>query len=466
MSLEPKSYDLRHSFFFHIHDQNIITSKVVVAPALLSNMKLRPAILVVAGILLLIYSVQLFQGLKFTTTIISPTFDIASIRKALGDAVDSDGMLVNRVLDLGTHQIFGVSEFTKLSYRRKGVGFMDITDHLEFYANQEKRDSPDTQQQDVNMFPVDVNYTSQVENLIKTISIDRMKKSLAKLTSFHNRYYKSHYGFEASMWIHDQAQAIAQRANEMHGLSGGSREIYVRAFEHKWAQRSIIATIPGMGVRSKTDDHRIILSTHLDSANFFFPAIIAAPGADDNGSGTVTLLEVFQALCEGGFAGLNHVEFHWYSGEESGLLGSQDVMTSYSKRGIDVKALFHQDVTGYTPPAPVNNVDDSAAHLGTQVGVFSDFTDPALTHFLKKVVTAYTALTVVEQKCGYACSDHASATRVGYPACVMIEGPLKNTNPWMHIVGDTVDKINWSHMKEHGKVSLGMAVELSMSPFS
>lgn len=466
MSVKPKSYDLRHSYFFHIHDQNTITSKVVVAPAQLSTMISRPAnILVVVGILLLIYSVHLFQGLAITTTITSSAFDIASIRKALGEVVDSDGMLVNRVLDLGSHQILGASESTKLSYRRKGVGFMDITDHLEFYASQEKRAIPGTQHQD-SKFPVDVNYTSQVEDLIKTISIDRMKKSLTKLTSFHNRYYKSHHGFEASMWIYDQAQVIAQRANEMHELSGGAREIYVKAVEHKWAQRSIIATIPSKGVHSKTEGHRIILSTHLDSANFFFPTIMAAPGADDNGSGTVTLLEVFQALSEEGFAGRNHVEFHWYSGEEGGLLGSQDVMTSYSKHGIAVKALFHQDVTGYTPPEPVTNLADGDDHPGSQFGVFSDFTDPALTEFLKTVVSAYTALTVVEQKCGYACSDHASATRVGYPACAMIEGPLKNTSPWMHTVGDTVDRINWSHMREHCKVSLGMAVELSMWPFS
>lgn len=68
--------------------------------------------------------------------------------------------------------------------------------------------------------------------------------------------------------------------------------------------------------------------------------ILRAPGADDDGSGTVTILEVFRALVGVGFRPPRPVEFHWYSAEEGGLLGSQAVAQTYEKRKVDVLAMI------------------------------------------------------------------------------------------------------------------------------
>lgn len=76
-----------------------------------------------------------------------------------------------------------------------------------------------------------------------------------------------------------------------------------------------------------------------------------APGADDDGSGTVTILEVLReflgskSLVEG--KAKNTVELHWYAGEEGGLLGSQAIFSVYEKTGRDVKAMLQQDMTGF-----------------------------------------------------------------------------------------------------------------------
>jgi Zn-dependent M28 family amino/carboxypeptidase len=56
--------------------------------------------------------------------------------------------------------------------------------------------------------------------------------------------------------------------------------------------------------------------------------------ADDDGSGTVTTLEAFTILCESGFKSKLPVEFHWYSAEEMGLLGSQDVSSAYQRSNV------------------------------------------------------------------------------------------------------------------------------------
>lgn len=69
-----------------------------------------------------------------------------------------------------------------------------------------------------------------------------------------------------------------------------------------------------------------------------------APGADDNGSGSVGLMETFRELVASGFKPTQPLEFHWYSGEEAGLLGSQAIASSYKSAGKAVKGAFILDM--------------------------------------------------------------------------------------------------------------------------
>ena len=48
------------------------------------------------------------------------------------------------------------------------------------------------------------------------------------------------------------------------------------------------------------------------------------------------------------FAPGNTLEFHFYGGEEGGLLGARDVFNRYAATGVDVLAVLNQDMTGYS----------------------------------------------------------------------------------------------------------------------
>lgn len=116
---------------------------------------------------------------------------------------------------------------------------------------------------------------------------------------------------------------------------------HVEVFPHPWGQSSIIARIPGKS--NKT----VVIGAHQDSINLFLPSFLAAPGADDDGSGTVTILEALRVLLQStevmqGKAS-NTIEFHWYSAEEGGLLGSQAIFSAYEKAGKDIKAMLQQE---------------------------------------------------------------------------------------------------------------------------
>jgi len=133
-------------------------------------------------------------------------------------------------------------------------------------------------------------------------------------------------------------------------------------------------------------------------------------------------LEVFRALINTGFRPQRPVEFHWYSGEEAGNLGSQDVAASYEKKGVEVIAMIQvllllygylmdlnkqylcdaidlaeltltcvcsvlflqNDMTGY----PGSNFEESFV-------VVTDFVDPELTDLIKVISSWETSWTPV-----------------------------------------------------------------------
>lgn len=74
--------------------------------------------------------------------------------------------------------------------------------------------------------------------------------------------------------------------------------------------------------------------------NYLFP-LLPSPGADDDCSGTVSILEAFRVLAESGFIPVNGpVEFHWYAAEEGGLLGSQAVARYKKESGARIGAMM------------------------------------------------------------------------------------------------------------------------------
>ncbi|KAL9100336.1 MAG: hypothetical protein Q9163_004272 [Psora crenata] len=292
-------------------------------------------------------------------------------------------------------------------------------------------------------FPKAPVHNDTVFPLLRQLNKNNMYKNLERFTSFHTRYYKSDYGAQSSAWLHDKVKEIIEESD------AGRFGVKVGNFVHPWGQNSIIVKIPGKS--NKT----IIIGAHQDSINLFLPSILAAPGADDDGSGTVTILEALRVLLKSeaivGTNASNTVEFHWYSAEEGGLLGSQAVFSAYEKEGRDVKAMLQQDMTGYKKGTIEAGKPES-------VGVITDFVDPALTEFVKQIVT-------MVNHCGYACSDHASAAKAGYPSAFVIESEFKYSDKRIHTTLDTIERLDFDHMLQHARLTLAAVYELAFAEF-
>jgi leucyl aminopeptidase len=322
-----------------------------------------------------------------------------------------------------------------------------------------------TQMKKEPKFPAKPALQKELAPMIKDLSKDNMKANLEKFTSFHTRYYKSDYGKQSSEWLLKKVQSIIEESGaDKYG-------VYAEHFKHPWGQNSIIATVPG------THNSTVVVGAHQDSINLFLPSIFSAPGADDDGSGTVTILEALRVLLTSkdiikGNA-RNTIEFHWYSAEEGGLLGSQAIFQEYKKTGRDIKAMLQQDMTGFVQGTLDAGKEES-------VGVITDFVNPALTEFIKEIVTEvclprlteipitnwlrkYCEIPYIETKCGYACSDHASASKAGYPSAFVIESAFENSDKHIHTSDDTIKYLSFDHMLQHARLTLGLVYELAFA---
>jgi len=307
--------------------------------------------------------------------------------------------------------------------------FMDITD----FQNLSPKDLNVTITQS---FPSQPHHKELVNSLIAQLSVAQLKHWDQSLSDFFNRYYKADTGVKAANYIFGEFSDMGKNNDHFNVLH----------FPHSgFPQPSIIARIEGTGPFA---DEIVILGAHEDSTAGGINNL--APGADDDASGSSTVLEIFRVLMESGWQPARTVEFHTYAAEEAGLLGSQAVANAYQKEGKKVYSMMQLDMTMYTK--------------SNQFGVVMDYVNLPLTQFVKILVDTYSNIEWVETKCGYSCSDHASWTRAGYASCFPFEGPFSQSNPFIHSSQDLLSKLSLTHGMEFAKVALAYVIELGSAP--
>jgi leucyl aminopeptidase len=327
-----------------------------------------------------------------------------------------------------------MTELEKIQAKAAGMNFMDITEAEDLGLLSPVKTWSELQR---------TKDKKAVESVIKKLSIDGPVENLQKFTSFRTRYYRSQTGKESQKWltqrILDTTDNFAPK--DLHSL------ISVSEFSHSWGQNTIIVRINGS---SPTNEGIVVIGAHQDSTNMW--PFLPAPGADDDGSGSVTILEAYRALIASDFHPIQNVEFHWYSAEEGGLLGSQAVAKDYEKRGANVIAMSQFDMTAWVK----NNTKE-------EVGIIVDYVDPEVTELNKQLVDAYLDIPYVETQCGYACSDHASWSKAGYRSSFTIESAFENSNHHIHSANDRIDvssEFSFKHALEFSKLAVAFAIEL------
>ncbi|WFD25455.1 bacterial leucyl aminopeptidase [Malassezia nana] len=314
------------------------------------------------------------------------------------------------------------------------VHFVDVTDTEDLGMHTVTAQAPS--------FPTELRYEAALTRLFGLLSEDVPRAYLSTFTSFFTRYYRSESGAKSQRWLQAQVEELAA------SLRSPAR---VDIFQHPWKQSSILLRIPGANDTLTRERGVTILGAHLDSTNLF--PLFPAPGADDDGSGTVTLLEALRVLGEAGWAPETDVEIHWYSAEEGGLLGSRAVAAHYERAQRPVRAMLQMDMTAFVKRG-----------IKECMSVVTDYVSPALTDFVERLIRAYIGLPIAHSAMHYAASDHASWTQAGYPSAFVIEAVFEDCNlQRIHTSRDVwnAPEISFAHLLQFARLSLSFVVELA-----
>jgi leucyl aminopeptidase len=97
------------------------------------------------------------------------------------------------------------------------------------------------------------------------------------------------------------------------------------------------------------------------------------------------------------------------------------------------------------------------------ITLISDYTNEAQNKFIGNLIDTYlTDLNWGSDRCGYACSDHASWTAVGYPSSIPFEARKRDMNHQIHTRNDTLETMGGTaeHALKFAKLGLAYLIEL------
>lgn len=256
------------------------------------------------------------------------------------------------------------------------------------------------------------------------------------LSSFPNRYNKDPNPNNHVVQLKAQIEKMLGAARKF-GRNG-----LVELIDHKsTAQKTIHVVLPG----STKPTESVVLGGHLDSISF---AGKKAPGADDNASGSANILEALRILL-GQPQTARTLEFFWYAGEESGLLGSAEIAEAYKKNNRKVVGVLQLDMTMYPGEGEL------------VIGSMTDYTSSWLRELMTDLNKNYLNVKIVEDQCGYGCSDHASWYRQGYPTVIPFEATMDTMNRSLHTDRDIVSPaMSFKHSLVFTKLAIALAMEL------
>jgi leucyl aminopeptidase len=278
-----------------------------------------------------------------------------------------------------------------------------------------------------------LDHAQAVQAVLSALDQARLLETIRELSTRQNRHFRSPTGAAASVWLAERWRSFTTRP-----------EISVALFDHGYAQKSVILTIPGAALASEV----VVLGGHLDSISLGGSGG-NAPGADDDASGIATLTEVARVLLAKDFRPARTVKLIAYAAEEVGLRGSQDIVRAYQKRGVNVVGVLQLDMTNYQGSEK-------------DIWLMKDFTSAAQNSFLIQLIDTYVGATWGLDACGYACSDHAPWYRAGVPASMPFESRMAQRNRSIHTARDTLEVSgnNAAHAIKFARLAAAFAIEL------
>lgn len=263
------------------------------------------------------------------------------------------------------------------------------------------------------------------------------------------------------------AGALAEAVQKMESTSApvqiGLRGLTVKA--HAVMRHETVPSRNVLGMIEGTDlkEEGVLIGAHADHVGSRGEEIYN--GADDDGSGSVVLLELAEAFASTGIRPRRTIIFGWWMGEEIGLYGSW----YYARHPVipleKTVALIQMDMIGrneeYDPRKSRGLPEETAEQNANSVNCigYSYSTD------MQRLIERANEPIGLEVKFRYDAgsqnllrrSDHWSFLQLGVPIAFLFTG----IHPDYHEPTDTWDKINYPKMERIARLAFRAAWELA-----
>jgi hypothetical protein len=286
--------------------------------------------------------------------------------------------------------------------------------------------------------PVVAEYDPDIADMISEITPQACESRLADITAFPTRYSYSAYCRDAEEYVHNLFNSF--------GLSSSY-------FDFSWGgtdMRNVIGEMIG----TSQPDSVIIVCGHLDCVSE--DPENDAPGAEDNGSGTVSVLEAARILSQ--YQTDLTVRFIAFTGEEQGLIGSDYYAQHMLDIGEDIGAVINLDMVAYHGPYPID------------MHCYSDPQSHWLGHLMAETMAIYTSVDTIthyEDSPGYG-SDHYPFAIRGYPAIEIIDAEPwygEDWYPYYHSTDDIMDHLDMDLQADVARTGTALTAILARVDF-
>ncbi len=195
-------------------------------------------------------------------------------------------------------------------------------------------------------------------------------------------------------------------------------------------------------------EKKVVICGHYDSMP---GGPVASPAADDDGSGTVAVLEALRVMASHEFE--NTIVFALWDEEEQGKLGSIYYAGVAAASDVEIIAAVNMDAISYDGDGDglmrvhTKNIANSVALKDTAMMVNASYAGLQLPMAINLPGETY--------------SDHASFWSENYSAILIIEDFDNDGNPHYHTSTDLVDYIDQPYFHGLARLSIGTAAVMA-----
>ena len=188
-----------------------------------------------------------------------------------------------------------------------------------------------------------------------------------------------------------------------------------------------------------------------------------APGANDDGSGTVLSMELARVFAESGIEFDATLVFMTVAGEEQGLIGAGAHAKKAHDEKIPIQAWFNNDIVGNSHGGD-GSVDSATIRIYSEGP--EDSTSRSLAQFTQRVAAAYVPshrVRLMARRDRFSRGgDHSALNSQGFTAIGFRES--KENYAKQHGADDTIDGVDFHYLAQNARVNAAAMATLALAP--